>query len=127
MATQNRIKLYTKESLFTHFSKAIWSEVFEDYYGIMLGIPQKMTQKELLQSGYTHWHSKDDEFGLGHGMDEGTITDAIYEACERMKWEIELDGVFGVYVHGSGHNAFVCMDKKGDCIVVPYYDNNQED
>jgi len=120
MATQLKVTIYTKESLLTDFTRA------EDFYGILLGAAQKMTQKELLQSGYTHWHSKDDEFGVGHGMDEETITDAIYEACERMKWEIELDGVFGVYVHGSGHNAFVCMDKKGDCIVVPYYNNNQE-
>lgn len=115
------VKIYTKESLLTNFSKAIWSEKFEDYYGLMLGIPQLLTQSELLQKGYALWNYDDDAYGNGHGIDTDTITDAIYEACERMNWGVELNGVFSVYMNADGHNVFVCMDSKGTCIVVPFY------
>ena len=124
MATQNRIKLYSKESLFTHFSRAIWSETFEDYYGIMLGIPQQMTQAELLEKGYTHWHSQDDKFGDGHGIDENTILDAIYQVCTKAGIDTELQGALTVYINGDGYTVFVCMDHKCNCIIVPYFEED---
>jgi len=126
MATnqQNRIKLYTKESLFTHFSKAIWSETFEDYYGIMLGIPQQMTLGELLEKGYTHWHSEDDANGDGHGIDKDTILDAIYEVCTKAGIETDLQGALTVYINGDGLTVFVCMDHKCNCIIVPYFEED---